>query len=361
MTLDRAMVQRSGRRLVLLWPRDAHCRATFDDLYAWPATGIEGALDDDGDNDDGDKDNADDDDNYDDDDGSGGGGGHRGDGGDGGDGVNDGPCDNACDDGGGTESNQEPLSVEAHGSCGREKGRCNEMSATKRRRGRRDALLFPGPPLLYAPLVATFDLDFPPELVDDLFKRAVPASRMHVYSFWHSPILDLETTGSTQHVEVNGGAAASKVSADEGQHDNGAICSARSRHVYVRSSYWLVSAAHGDTRPGHGSDKDIRRALRAVLLPSSPVAAALEAERVRVEWALRLPAPRSPSPPFSGTDGLDSSPAFRSHNASRSLSRASPFMRLQRVLVAVHIRMQVTGHRQSSASSPIFKRLRLSW
>lgn len=146
------LAQRSGRRLALLWPLDAHCRAAFDDLYAWPEQQPFYAVD------------------------------------------ADSSRDSKNDDNGGG------------------------MRRSSQARDGRSA----GGDLL-PPLVVSFDLDVPPELIDDLFRRALlgrggggskgsdSTPGAFVYSFWHSPVMDLS-------IAVGG-----------------------LRHVYLRSSYWLVS------------------------------------------------------------------------------------------------------------------------
>jgi hypothetical protein len=109
-------------------------------------------------------------------------------------------------------------------------------------------------------------------------------------------------------------------------------------HVYVRSSYWLVSQRHGDMRLGGGSDLAVLAQLKRLLAaPSAAVAALLAKERARVAQALHTPTSARTTPRPTPTN------ATANAAAAGPFSAPTPrmFWPLPRVLVAVHVRMQV--------------------
>jgi len=160
-----------------------------------------------------------------------------------------------------------------------------------------------------SPLVVEFPLDYPPDVVDDFFASlAIKGSKQvntYIYSFWNSPVMNLGVHDSTHR--LNGG-----LSSNESLLDPSLVENHGAHHAYARSSYWLVSQDHGDTRLGGGSDEAMRAVLKHIFAASSTtVGATLAREQARVTAALK------------------------------STSIIPSQQPLQRLLVAVHIRMQV--------------------
>lgn len=161
-----------------------------------------------------------------------------------------------------------------------------------------------------SPIVVEFPLDYPPDVVDDFFTSlAIKGSKQvntYIYSFWNSPVMKLGVHDSTQRFNCGLSSNESLLLEPSLVENFGA------HHVYARSSYWLVSQDHGDTRLGGGSDEAMRAVLKQIFsVPSATVGATLTREQARVTAALKSPSNTPSQQP------------------------------LPRLLVAVHIRMQV--------------------
>ena len=248
------LARRSHRRLVLLWPLEAHCRARFSDLFN--VTALSSSI----------KGSKRRDDSY------------------------------AC-------NNSDSSCRDDCLGCDK-KNVSHEFSNANFEDEFYDDDLDDGDDDA-TPLVMQFVLDCPPDVVDDFFESLVIAGskpvKTHVYSFWFSPTMDLKSLTHTLDARE-----------DISSSETLTVGPRRAHHAYARSSYWLVSKHHGDTRLGGGSDSPMRAVLKHIFAaPSTVVQATLTREQGRVASALNT------------TSMLPSQPP------------------LPRVLVAVHIRMQV--------------------